>query len=310
MADIPKISYSGTIKEVTLGGGDNALTVGGSNSYPYYTFEGSMPNKTVIAMEVWDIDPSDIWPAAVLEPFKDVVGDLGAWAKKCVDEYGAQMIQVTLAGTDPNGLNKSAEEAVAAVQKVVDAVDVPVSVWGTNNVDKDAEVLRAVAEAMHGKKLAIGPIQEGNYKQLGAAIIGFDHTAINSTPIDINLAKQLNVLTGNLGVPDTKILIDPTTGGLGYGMEYTYSVMERARMAALIQQDDKLQFPLYCNLANEVWKVKEARIEDEKLGDPGMRGILMEGIEGTSLLLAGADVLVLRHPETVKQMKSMIESLS
>ncbi len=308
--EIPKVSYSGTIKEITLGDGDKALTVGGENSFPYYLFEGEMKNKTVIAMEVLDIDPTDYWPAAVLEPVKDVVGDQGAWAKKLVDDYGAQMIQVTLVGTDPNGLNKSAEDAVAAVKKVVDAVDVPVTVWGTNNADKDSEVLRAVAEAFHGKKLAIGPIQEGNYKQLGAAIIGFDHTAINSTPIDINLAKQLNVLTSNLGVPDSKILVDPTTGGLGYGMEYTYSVMERARMAALLQQDEKLQFPLYCNLANEVWKVKEASIEDEKMGDPQTRGILMETIGASSLLLVGADVIVMRHPESVKRIKSMIEALS
>ena len=308
--EIPKQTYSGNIKEITLGNGDHALTVGGETSYPYYVFEGAMPNKTVLAMEVLDIDPSDLWAPAVLEPVKDVCGDPAAWAKKCVDVFGAQMIQVTLEGTDPNGQNKSAEEAVAVVKMVCDAVDVPVSVWGTSNTDKDTVVLRAVAEAMHGRKLLIGPIQEGNYKQLGAAIIGFDHTAINSTPIDINLAKQLNVLTSNLGVPDEKILIDPTVGGLGYGLEYTYSVMERARMAALVQQDEKLQFPLYCNLANEVWKVKEVRLEDENLGDPAVRGVLMETIGATSLLMAGADVLVMRHPETVKQIKSVIEALS
>ena len=306
--DIPKISYTGKIKEVKLG--DGALTAGGAGSFPYYLFEGDMPNKTIIGMEVWDIDPTGIWPEAVLEPFKDVLGDPGAWAKKCVDEYGAQMIQITLVGTDPNGENKSAAEAVEAVKKVVEAVNVPVSVWGTNNAEKDAEVLRAVAEEMHGNKLMIGPIQEGNYKQLGAAIIGFDHTAINSTPIDINLAKQLNVLTGNLGVPDEKILIDPTTGGLGYGLEYSYSVMERARMAALVQEDDKLQFPLYNYLANEIWKVKEASLDDEKHGDVAKRGVLMEIVGATSYLLAGSDIMILRHPATVKQIKSMIETLS
>ena len=308
--EIPKVKYSGSIKEVELGSGDKKLTVGGADSFPYYAFEGNIPNKTIIAMEVWDIDPSDTWPEALLEPFKDVVNDPAAWAKKCVDEYGAQMIQVSLVGTDPNGQNKGADEAVAVVKAVCDAVDVPVAVWGTNNAEKDAETLRAVAEAMNGRKLAIGPVQEGNHKALGAAVIGFDHTAINSTPIDINLAKQLNVLTGNLGVPDGKILIDPTVGGLGYGLEYTYSVMERARMAALLQQDDKLQFPLYCNMAQEVWKVKETRLEDENLGDPKTRGILMEAICATSLLFAGADVLVMRHPEAIKQIKNMIDGLA
>jgi len=308
--DIPKISYSGTIKEIKLGDGDSALTAGGADSYPYYLFEGDMPNKTIIAMEVVDIDPTGIWAPAVLEPVKDVVNDKGAWAKKCVTEFGAQMIQVTLVGTDPNGEDRSAEQSIEVVKQVVDAVDVPVSVWGCTNVEKDSEVLKAVAEALHGKKLMIGPIQEGNYKQLGAAIIGFDHTAINSTPIDINLAKQLNVLTGNLGIPDEKILIDPTTGGLGYGLEYSYSVMERARMAALVQQDEKLQYPLYNFLANEVWKVKEAALEEENLGDSSKRGYNMETIAATSYLLAGSDIIVLRHPETVKRIKKMIEDIS
>lgn len=308
--EIPKVNYSGCIKEVILGTGDNAVTVGGANSYPYFTFEGDLPHKTAIAMEIWDYDVSEDWSPAVLEPFKDVVGDSAAWAKKCVEEYGADMIQITLAGTDPNGRNYDAAHAVDVVKKVCDAVNVPVAVWGTANVEKDTETLRAVAEAMQGRKLMIGPIQEGNYKQLGAAVIGFDHTAINSTPIDINLAKQLNVLTGNLGVPDSKILIDPTVGGLGYGLEYTYSVMERARMAALVQQDAKLQFPLYCNMGHEVWKVKETRLDNPELGDMAKRGILMETITATSLLLAGADVLVMRHPESIKQIRKTIDELA
>jgi acetyl-CoA decarbonylase/synthase, CODH/ACS complex subunit delta len=308
--EIPKMSYSGTIKTVTLGKGDKAVTVGGATAYPFHGFEGDLPNKTAIAMEVWDIDPTELWPPALLEPFKDVCSDPAAWAKKCVDEYGAQMIQVTLVGTDPNGQNLDAEHSINVVKAVRAAVDVPMTVWGTSNVEKDAEVLRAVAEAMHGEKMLFGPIQEGNYKQLGAAIIGFDHIAVNNTPIDINLAKQLNVLTGNLGVPDEKIMIDPTTGGLGYGLEYSYSVMERARMAALVQQDEKLQFPLYCSMAQEVWKVKEARIENDAMGEPKTRGVLMEAITATSLLLAGADVLVMRHPDAIKQIREFIDGLS
>ena len=87
--EITKETYAGSIKGITIGKGDNALTVGGQTSYPFYQFEGEMPNKPVIAMEIWDIAPED-WPEAAMAPFKDVVSDPAAWAKKCVDVYGAR----------------------------------------------------------------------------------------------------------------------------------------------------------------------------------------------------------------------------
>ena len=133
-----------------------------------------------------------------------------------------------------------------------------------------------------------------------------------SSPIDVNLAKQLNILLGNLGVPDNRIIIDPTTGALGYGLEYTYSVMERDRMAALTQEDGKLQSPIVCNLAQEVWKTKEARLteeEDPKLGDPTKRTILLEAVTAMSLLIAGADIVIMRHPEGISLIKGMIKEL-
>jgi len=304
--EIPKIIYTGKIKEVTLGKGPKAVTVGGETAYPFYLFEGEMPHPPRIAMEVYDVVPDD-WPEAALEPFRDVVDDPIAWAKKCIETYGADLIALQLVSTDPNGLNRSGDEAAQTAKKVASAVDVPVIVWGSGNADKDADVLRRVAEVCDGMNLVIGPVVEGNYKQVGAGAIGYKHTAAASSPIDINLAKQLNILLGNLGVPDGQIIVDPTTGGLGYGIEYTYSVMERDRMAALTQQDEKLQFPILCNMAREVWKTKEAKIEDmPSLGDAKKRGILMEAITGIVLLMAGADVLVMRHPEAIKLVREMI----
>jgi acetyl-CoA decarbonylase/synthase complex subunit delta len=306
--EIPKVSYSGKIKEVTLGKGPKAVTVGGETSYPFHLFEGAMPHPPRIAMEVYDVAPED-WPEASLEPFKDVISDPVAWAKKCVGSYGAEMITLQLVSTDPNGLNRSGEEAAQTAKKVAASVDVPVIAWGSGNAEKDADVLRKVAEACDGMNLIIGPVVEANYKQVGAGAIGYKHTAIASTPIDINLAKQLNILLGNLGVPDGQILVDPTTGGLGYGIEYTYSVMERDRMAALTQQDERLQFPILCNMAKEVWKTKEAKTstaDAPTLGEARKRGILMESTTAIMLLLAGADVLVMRHPESIKLVREMI----
>ena len=310
--EIPKQPYSGKIGTTTVGTGKGSLTLGGAESYPFYLFEGKMPNTPKIAMEVWDYDPSKEWPAAAAAPFKGVLSSPDAWAKKCVDDYGADMIVLQMKAIDPNGMNRSASEEVEVVKKVIDAVDVPVVLWGTANNQKDEEVLKSISESFQGKNLALAPVEEGNHKGVGASALGYGHVIVASSPIDVNLAKQLNILLGNLGLKSDKILIDPTTGGLGYGMEYSFSVMERIRMAALTQEDDKLQLPMISNVGNEVWKCKEAgqSIEDAPtLGDPERRAIMMECVAATCYLLAGSDVVILRHPESVKLIRSFIDRM-
>lgn len=307
-----KESYAGGIKPITLGSGDKAITVGGETSYPFYQFEGDMPNKPKVAMEVWDMTPED-WPESAVAPFKDVISDPAAWAKKCVEEYGADMIVLQLKSIDPNGKNASKEEAAEVIKKVQAAVDVPIAVWGCANPKKDEEVLKYVAEACQDKQLILGPVEDKNHKGIGAAAMGYGHYLISSSPIDVNLAKQVNILLENLGMPLDRVIIDPTTGGLGYGMEYSYSVMERLRMAGLTQGDDKLQLPLINNLGNEVWKCKEAKqsLEDAPtLGDPEKRGILMEAVGAVTYLMAGSDLLIMRHPESVRLVKSFIELMA
>ncbi|MEN8246374.1 MAG: acetyl-CoA decarbonylase/synthase complex subunit delta [Thermodesulfobacteriota bacterium] len=304
-----KESYTGAVKEITLGDGAKAVTVGGETCYPFYQFEGDMPHKPKIAMEVWDMEPEE-WAPAALEPFKDVVSDPAAWAKKCVDEYGAELIVLQLKSIDPNGEDASPEDAAAKVKAVADAIDVPLIVWGCANTQKDEDVLKAVAETCQDFNLAIGPVEDTNHKGIGAAAMGYGHIVISSSPIDVNIAKQVNILLENLGMPMDRVIIDPTTGGLGYGLEYSYSVMERLRMAAMAQGDDKLQFPIINNLANEVWKCKEAKLgadEAPELGDPERRGILMEAVGAVSYLMAGTDIMIMRHPEAIRMVKAFID---
>jgi acetyl-CoA decarbonylase/synthase, CODH/ACS complex subunit delta len=307
--EIYKESYTGAIKEITLGKGDKAVTLGGESCYPFYTFEGNMPHKPVVAMEVWDMEPEE-WPEAALSHFKDVLSDPAAWAKKCVDEFGADMIVLQLKSTDPNTKDASADEAAATVKKVLEAIDVPLVIWGTANIEKDEEVLKRISEQNQGANLIMGPVEDKNHKGIGASAMGYGHTIISSSPIDVNLAKQVNILLENLGVSMKRIIVDPTTGGLGYGMEYSYSVMERLIMAALSQGDDKLQLPIINNLGNEIWKCKEAKQsvdEAPTLGDPEKRGILMEAVGAVSYLMAGSNVLFMRHPEAVRLVKSFID---
>jgi len=304
-----KESYAGAIKAISIGKGDKAITVGGETCYPLYQFEGEMPHKPKVAMEIWDMAP-DEWPAAAMEPFKDVVSDPAAWAKKCVEEYGAEIIVLQLKSIDPNGTDASPADASATVKKVLGAIDVPLVVWGIANHEKDEAVFKKIAEDCQDVQLTLGPVEDKNHKGIGAAAMGYGHAIISSSPIDVNLAKQVNILLENLGMPMDRVIIDPTTGGLGYGLEYSYSVMERLRMAAMAQGDDKLQMPIINNLANEIWKCKEAKQgvdEAPTLGDPEKRGVLMEAVGAVTYLMAGSDILIMRHPEAIRLVKAFID---
>ncbi len=307
--EITKESYAGRIKEITIGKGDKALTVGGETCYPFYQFEGEIPNRPMIAMEIWDMEPPE-WPAAAIAPFKDVLNDPAAWAKKCVDDFGAQAIVLQLKSIDPNDKDASPDEAAETVKKVLAAIDVPLILWGCTAPAKDEEVLKKIAEECQDENLILGPVEEKNHKGIGAAAMGYGHSIISSSPIDVNLAKQVNILLENLGMPLDKVIVDPTTGGLGYGLEYSYSVMERLGMAALSQGDDKLQNPMINNLANEIWKCKEAKLTSEEeplLGDPERRAILMESIGAVAYLMAGSNILIMRHPESIRLVKAFID---
>ncbi len=311
MAELPKVKYTGKIREIKLGKPGSEVIVGGETAYNFYTFEGKTPNAPKLALQILDIEPEE-WAQEALEPFKDVLNDPVAWAKKCVDDYKADIVCLWLAGTDPNGKDLPAEHAAEVAKKVAEAINVPLIVWGVSSDEKNTEVLKAVAEACAGLNVVLGPVTEGNYKQVGAAAIAYKHAVAANTPIDINLAKQLNILLENLGVPNDKILIDPTTGSVGYGMEYCYSIMERIRQAALTQNDDKLQYPIINNIAEEVWKTKEAKLptaEEPKLGDAGVRGINLEAITALSALQAGSDLLILRHPKTLQHIRKYLSDV-
>ncbi|MBE0447197.1 MAG: acetyl-CoA decarbonylase/synthase complex subunit delta [Actinobacteria bacterium] len=303
----PLESYSGKIREITLGS-DTQVAVGGENTLPFYTFEGNIPNRPRIAMEVYDTEPVG-WAGELKSAIGDVWGDPVAWAKKCESEYGADIVCLQLASTDPNGANRSVDEAVATVKAVLEAVSIPVMVYGSGNADKDGEILKAVAEVAQGKNVVIGPAVEDNYKSVAAAAMGFGAKVAGETPIDVNMAKQLNILMSNLGVAVDSLLIDPSTGALGYGLEYCFSVNERIKLAALTQNDNMLQSPTVSNLGREVWKAKEAKISQEdapQWGDEKKRGIIWETLTAIAVMMAGADILIMRHPESVKLIKKTI----
>ncbi|MEK7812729.1 MAG: acetyl-CoA decarbonylase/synthase complex subunit delta, partial [Candidatus Desantisbacteria bacterium] len=283
--------------------------IGGQNCFPFHAFEGTLPHMPKIALEVYDT-PDEEWPEAVAEVYRDVWKNPVDWAKTIETKYKPDMICLQLASTDPMGDDASPEKAADVAKSVAEAISLPLIVYGCGNAEKDGKVLKKVAEALSFKKSFIGPVVEGNYNTVGAALLAYDHYVIAQTPTDVNLCKQLNILLSNLGVSLDKIIIDPTPSALGYGLEYTYSIMEKIRCAAFQTNDDKLNLPIIGNIAREVWKIKEVKIDDESMGDTRTRGIFFEAMTAISYILAGADIVVLRHPQTMVLIRKWLADMS
>ncbi len=307
---LPVQKWPGRVNEVTLGGdGRKKVVIGGETTLPFLHFEGPAPRRPVVAVEVQDKDPEG-WAASLRQAWGDVLSDSARWAKKAA-EYGADLIALRLSSAHPEGGNTGAEAARKKVSQVLEATDLPVIVLGPEVADKDNEVLMAAAEAGRGQRLAIGNCVEKNYRTIAAACIANGHVAIGKTPIDINLAKQLNILISDVGVSRDAIIMDPTTGALGYGLEYCYSVMERLRLACL-QGDAMTSMPMISTVGEESWRQKESRASEgvpAAWGQGPERALLWESVTAISLLGAGADIIVLRHPKSVALAKASIDKL-
>ena len=316
--EIPTETWSSAVNTVALGatadsGGTrtSTVTIGGETTTPFLHFEGATPNRPVIAMEVLDQEPTN-WPAVLAEPFAGVLGDPAAWAKRCVEEFGAEMICLRLVSADPNlGADTGPDHAVEAVKAVLGAVGVPLIIWGCGNAEKDNTIMPAVSQAAAGECCLLGSAVQDNYKTITASCIADGHKLIAEAPLDINIQKQVNILVTDMGLSAENIVMYQVTGGLGYGMEYAYSIMERTRLAAL-GGDKMLSMPLLAVVGSEAWKPKEARVpasEAPEWGDETKRGPLWEAATATSFLMAGTDLLVMWHPEAVRLVKQSLDQL-
>jgi acetyl-CoA decarbonylase/synthase complex subunit delta len=295
----PVEAYTGVVREITIGKGNKSMKIGGENILPLHFFDqGSNPNPVKFALEILDMKPED-WPEHAVEPFKDVISDPVSWAKKCQD-FGVDAISLFLMSTDPAAKDSPADKAAELAKKVAEAITVPLIVYGSGDEKKDVEVLSKVAEVCDGMNLLIGPVLKENYEAVGKAILDHGHTAVAQTPLDINLLKELNVKLSKIFPPD-RIVIDPLSSALGYGMEYSFSLIERVKQIGIITKDSMTMMPIIANLGGECWKTKQAK-ENKK------QGLLWEGLTAMSLLLAGANIVVLRHPETLKLIKETIEA--
>jgi acetyl-CoA decarbonylase/synthase complex subunit delta len=308
--EIPKEKWNGKVREVKIGatkeeGGSRTktITIGGEATLPFLHFESAVPHAPALAIEIKDRKPAD-WSPLLYEAWGDAMNDPAAWAK-AAEAAGADLIVLTLS------VASKPDEAKATVRKVLNATGLPLAVFGPGQAEKDNELIVPVAEEAKGEKLLIGVCEDKNYRTIVAAAMANDHLVTSKTPMDVNLAKQLVILIHDMGMPLERIVMDPTTGALGYGIEYGYSVMERLRLAAL-QGDSMTQQPMIVTPGEEAWKAKESKVGEgvpESWGEWKKRAIYWETLTATPLIHAGADVVVLRHPESLKKVRGMINAL-
>ncbi len=314
--EIPIQKWAGQVREITLGatadeGGtrSNTVTVGGERALPFLDFEAAMPNPPRIAVEIRDRKPSD-WSPLLMNVWGDAMEDPATWAK-AVEQLDVDLLVLQLNLTNAEGNETTVEEARGAVRKVLDATGLPLIVFGPGQREKDIELLVAVAEEAAGERIVLGVCDDKNYKTIVAAALAHGHLVNGRTAMDVNLAKQLNILISDVGLSLDRVLMDPTTAALGYGVEYGYSAMERLRLAAF-QGDAMTQQPMLVTPGEEAWRMKEAKVGDdvpEAWGDWQERGIAWETLTTTTLIHSGADIVVLRHPESVRRVKKTINEL-
>ncbi|HCX65207.1 MAG TPA: acetyl-CoA synthase subunit delta [Eubacteriaceae bacterium] len=304
--------FSGQFKKVTIGTEDNTMTVGGRNVLPFYKFDGETGETPKVGMEITDEGPASL-SEEFAELYKETGDDIGAWAKYVEDTYSPDFICLRFSGADPNGADKDVSACVEAAKKAADAITLPLVVAGCNNDQKDSEVFQAVAEALQGKNILLLSAKEENYKQVGAAgALAYNQKIGAESSVDINLAKQLNILMTQLGVKEEDIVMDVGCAAVGYGFEYVTSTMDRILLAALGQNDKTLQMPIITPVAFDAWGVKEAvatEKDEPQWGDRMERGIHMEISTATSCLTGGSDAVVVRHPKTLETLKTFIDKM-
>jgi len=314
--EMPTKKWTGQVREVVLGatkaeGGTRSktVTVGGEGTLPFLDFEAPMPNPPRVAVEIKDRRPAD-WSPVLLETWGEVMDDPADWAK-AVEKLDVDLLLLSISLTDSAGHEVTAQHAAATVRKVLDATGLPLIVFGPGQMEKDIEILVAVAEEAAGERIVMGVCDDKNYKTIVAAALAHGHLVDARTAMDVNLAKQLNILISDVGLPLNRVLMDPTTAALGYGVEYGYSAMERLRLAAL-QGDSMTQQPMLVTPGEEAWRMKEAKVGADvpvAWGDWVERAITWETLTATTLLHSGADIVVLRHPESVSRVKAVIREL-
>ena len=303
--------FNAAIRTVEIGTGDKAVKLGGENVMPLYSFDAPIENAPKIGVLITDLGMEN--EAAGIKEYYAGASNFAEIAKKAEEMPGADFVVLRFEGADPNGENRSVEDCVAIAKEVGGAITAPLVIEGCKNVEKDAELFNKVAEALQGKNVLIMSAREENYKAVAAAAgLAYGQKVGAESAVDINLAKQLNVLIGQLGVDQANVVMNVGSAAAGYGFEYVVSTMDRVKAAALSQGDAQLQMPIITPVADEAWNVKEAMASEADMPEWGSqeeRGIDMEIETAAAVLASGSNAVILKHPASVAVISKLIKEL-
>ena len=303
--------FNASINELRIGTGDKALTLGGENVFPLYSFDGPIKNPPKVGIELSDLGPDRSVPG--IAAFYDGAHSIADAAKRACEKSGADFVSLSLEGADPNGANKSVDDCAALCKEVAAAVSLPLVIQGCKNAEKDAKLFEKIAEAVQGANVLLLSAKEENHKAVAvAAVMAYGQKIGAESSVDINLAKQLNVLISQLGVQAGNTVMNLGAAAAGYGFEYVASTMDRVKSAALAQNDAMLQMPVVTPVGQEAWSVKEAVVSEEDFPDWGpleRRGVSMEIATAAASLACGSNAVILRHPESVTVISKLIADL-
>jgi acetyl-CoA decarbonylase/synthase complex subunit delta len=289
-----KEEYPGKISILQIGGGRRkTVTCGGHASLPFL----SMPyQRPLLALEIYDvIQPEQnqylkkIWAE----------GDFLTRIKKA-ETYSPDLLCLRFISAHPD-LNLASEEQSAGLLKRAKAAsNLPFIIIGCGNEAKDEELLPLLGEAIKGENTLLGVATEKNYRMLAVSCLANGHSLIAETPLDVNLAKQLNILIHTTGLPIERVVMHHATAALGYGLEYCYSVIEKSRLSAL--EGDQMLSPVMLNfVGQESWGTREAQKSEDL-------GINWEVVSSIAYIEAGTDIIVLNHPESFIRLRALLES--
>ena len=303
--------FNAAIRTVEIGTGDKAVKLGGENVMPLYSFDAPIENAPKIGVLITDLGMEN--EVTGIKDYYAGASSFAEIAKKAEEMPGADFVVLRFEGADPNGEDRSIEDCVAIAKEVGDAITAPLVIEGCKNVEKDAELFTKVAEALQGKNVLIMSAREENYKAVAAAAgLAYGQKVGAESAVDINLAKQLNVLIGQLGVDPANVVMNVGSAAAGYGFEYVVSTMDRVKAAALSQGDVQLQMPIITPVADEAWNVKEAMASEADMPEWGSqeeRGIDMEIETAAAVLASGSNAVILKHPASVATISKLINEL-
>ena len=303
--------FNAAIRTVEIGTGDKAVKLGGECVSPLYSFDAPIENAPKVGVLITDEGFEN--ECESLKAYYAGCANWGEIAQKAAAMEGADFLVLKFDKADPNGENAPVEDCLAIINEVAAATDMPLVIAGCKNAEKDAEIFNKAAEALQGKNVLIFSAKEENYKGVAAsAVLAYGQKVGAESSVDINLAKQLNVLISQVGVDMGNIVMNVGTATAGYGFEYVVSTLDRIKAAALGQDDAQLQMPIITSVGDEAWGVKESTASEADVpawGPVDARGVNMEVTTAMAVLASGSNAVILKHPTSVATVSKLIKEL-